>query len=316
MIRSIVFVSLLCCLVPAEAKQKINKPKKELSGVVYDFKKFNIEEIRDDIKNGKISNTYNTLPLGTVIKNLEKIIDVEPKGDYETNNDFEKRKIDAFSRKIIGDISANDLMIFSLSVENFKSYSSSSVRFNYDADDSKLSIYVFPETKTLSNIGAPDYMYSFGTELKGLDLFEIDMELNNLGEYTGANAFGRTVDVTKSQLITYGIATNHIDSIKNNRSYYYSNDEKYESFVDLSIDTKNAKDFVSDLAAMAVFRPKYPYLYFHFDSIKPTIEKPKETYYNYKYIYGDILYIVIYLKKTGEILKVLSNENSSIGNVQ
>ncbi len=49
MIRSIVFVSLLCCLVPAEAKQKINKPKKELSGVVYDFKKFNIEEIRDDL---------------------------------------------------------------------------------------------------------------------------------------------------------------------------------------------------------------------------------------------------------------------------
>lgn len=296
MIKLLVLIGLLCVMTTAEAKQKISKQAKESPRVLSDFKRLDINEIRNDIKNGKISKNYNNFPLDVAIENIEKIIKISPKGDFETSNDFEKRKNDAFRKKIINDISINDLVTFSFSINNWKDYGYHKciMEFGYDADSSKLSIHWTPKNRVLNNIGAPDYMYNINEEFDKLNSFEC----YNHGEQKKLGY----------ELTDYGIATDYIESIKNSTIGYYN--EKDEAFVDLIVNSKDAENFVSDLSVMIVLKPKYPFLYFHYHEIKP------DGLYIYKYIYGDILYAVVFSKKTGDIFKVLSNDVLSVDSVQ
>lgn len=248
------------------------------------------------IERDRISPEYTGLPIAQVVDSIEKLSD-QVKGEFESTTDFNSRKAAALSGKFMGDLSVDDTYAFTVPVVKMTSYSSG-LKYDFNADTSKLSLFALAYSKSMNGIGAPNYLTS-PRQSNGLDQFDLDFKVNSTNIYQASNAYGASVSVTNTVTTILGIAANKISFLTYEReSYDYTNPTPS---VQLNIDNTKAARELPALKAIVVIKLNEPYIAYDYMHSKPTIDKPTEYASQGKYLTGNVLGIVFYSGLTGEV---------------
>lgn len=250
------------------------------------------------LEGGKISPAYAGFPVSDVIEAIQNL-QVARKGEFETTDDFKARRIAAISKKFLGGASVDDIFAFVVPVPKFDKYSNG-LRYEFDADTGTIKLYVLPRSSeylALNGIGDPNYPTN-RREFKGLDELILSSKTESKSTYPGSNAYGATVMVQKTDLSAVGIAANRIPFLKFKRDISYSNPAVSAQF---KLENSRAASEVPAMKALIVMKLSAPYIIYNFTRKEPKRDSPTDISMQEKYLYGDVLGIVFYSGKTGEI---------------
>ncbi|MSM39509.1 MAG: hypothetical protein GJT30_07805 [Geobacter sp.] len=130
-------------------------------------------------------------------------------------------------------------------------------------------------------------------------------------EYIGTNAYGVNVNVKK-------YTTEKIVLVVNNSEPYEIDNSLFKKKIKITIkdvSVETAKHNKNSIAAICVFKIKSPFVGKDGYHDKATISNPVEMTILNKLLYGDISEIIVYNKKSGQILHRLSNSFMSLDDI-
>jgi hypothetical protein len=216
------------------------------------------------------------------------------KGEFETTQEFEARKLRETSAPISPGLSLDSLLAFDIK--------NSSGETIYDADAKAMTVAIA--------LGKP---MSGTTFLGSMRDFTVESAYEK-DSYEGSNAYGAKVQVTRHRGTSFGLA---IDNFKDfgmkryltslTRKLGYSADlHKTDAFViEISMDVETAKRVKSGLTALAVVKLSHPPTFTGTFYSKPTYNKPDEYFVIHNYLSAHLLELWIYDKNTGEVFAKL-----------
>lgn len=249
------------------------------------------------VESGRIDPRYLGMPVGEIAQRLEKMA-FPKKGEFETTADFNARKSSALSTKLSGNAGIEDTLAFVVPVGSGATHLGNGMKFIFNADTSEVRLYALPKPASLNGIGGPDYK-AHSTRIVGLDLFELDSNLDSKGTYQGSNAYGATVTVKEFARKIVGLASPLIPFLTFRRSYNYLVVPPAARF---NLDAARAERELSNLKALILFKLEAPYLVYDFNYVKPTRDNPIDSSTSSKYLTGSVSAILFYSGLTGEIL--------------
>lgn len=257
--------------------QTVNQAKGATKPVTAGIQAFSL----DTLDKGVISPRYPGVPIQTIFEVLEKRTQLT-KGDFESTADFNQRQKTALEATLVGQIRVNDILAFVIPVQK-KSFSEP-FYYTYDADNGEALLTVSPNEKTFNNIGSPNY--SIQSERLRYDSYEVKSDTAPTEKYSASNAYGATVSVTKIDTTDYTFATSG--------SGGYS--------LKVPMDAKRAASELPTLKALLLVKLHAPYVAYDFFHTDPTRDKPLEIIGHTKSLVGDLLGVVFYSGKNGEII--------------
>ncbi len=250
------------------------------------------------LESGRIDPGYVGFAAADVIEALEKMT-VSKKGEFESTADYNARKAAALNSKFLGDLSVNDVFAFMVPVPKGGKYRDG-LGYEFNADTSSVNLYALPTSSQylpLNGIGAPDYQTN-RRESKGLDQFKLSTKIDSKSTYQGSNAYGATVTVEKTVMSTMGIAANRIPYLKFERDLGYSNPTVATQ---LTMENSRAAAELPVLKALIIMKLSDPYVVYNFRRVEPKRDSPVDISMQEKFLTGDVLGIVYYSGKSGEI---------------
>ena len=250
----------------------------------------------DMLESGRIDPRYTGYSVAEVIAALEKLTGIK-RGEFESTSDYNSRKNAALTAKFLNDSSVDDVFAFSVPVPKG---STSGLRYEFNADTGDVNLYALPSSSqylALNGIGAPDYQTN-RREIKGLDTFILSTKIDSKSTYVGNNAYGASTTVEKTVISSYGIAANQIPFLKFKREIGYVNPVVANQF---KLDNAYAAAELPVLKALLIIKLKYPYIVYNFIHKEPKRDSPTEISDQEKFLTGDVLGIIYYSGRTGEI---------------
>lgn len=245
----------------------LNSPEKKTAKENYIRKKCEFRKgILEKLIESKIINKNQT----NIKKFFESFINHPPKGEYELNNEYEKRsKLDEAV-----------IQVFEIRKELLES------KIVYNADKEAFIINL-------------DFHNSNRLKVKMLN------ETINLGSYIGENAFGVKRKISKYKIIEHSIiGLNYYKSLKN------LNNQELEKQIEINILRSLAPKIKNNIAIkVGVSFPsleKFERLSYNSN---PTINDPKEISFQYYNVLGNVIWIAIYNKKSSDIYDFYINDN-------
>ncbi|WP_272677182.1 hypothetical protein [Providencia sp. PROV160] len=221
--------------------------------------------------------TGKRVPLGFKGSDIPKILDIYRdkniiKNEYETTSEYDKR--------------------FKQSIENI-GYEQQCVRlpafFDYDADRQAWDVRLL--SRNSYNSGELDFI--------------IEKKNKSSDSYTATNAFGAQANVEKKETLNQGVRLNSNELFKLLSSIIVVKSDRYSREISFPFPIEKAKLVErGDIEFLVQYKwiPKYVTTFE--DRKNPTFNSPREVIDEYQLINGDILKIIIYNKKTGEIYKI------------
>jgi hypothetical protein len=250
------------------------------------------------LESGRIDPGYVGFRAEEVIEAIEKLLGVK-KGEFESTADYNARRDAALSEKFLDNANVSDFFAFVVPVSKQGSYKEG-IGYEFDADTSDLKLYALPKSSkylSLNGIGAPDYQTN-KRESNGLDQFQLSLKILSERTYQGSNAYGATVTVKETNVSGAGIAANRIPFLIFERDTHYANPKVAAQ---LKLENSRAAAELPAMKALIVMKLSGPYVLYNFMHKKPTRDSPTEFSKQEKFLTGDILGIVYYSGKTGEI---------------
>lgn len=250
------------------------------------------------LESGRIDMGYTGFPAEEVIAAIEKLTGSK-KGEFESTADYNARKAASLTAKFLDDSSVEDIFAFSVPVQKGGKHSDG-LRYEFNADTGDVNLYALPKSSkylSLNGIGAPDYQTN-RRESRGLDQFTLSTKRESQSTYQGSNAYGATVTVEKTSMSSAGIAANRISFLKFERDLYYANPTAASQF---KLDNSQAAAELPALKALIVMKLSDPYVVYNFAHKEPKRDSPTDISMQEKYLTGDVLGIVFYSGRTGEI---------------
>lgn len=250
------------------------------------------------LESGRIDPGYVGFQAVEVIEAIEKLHGAK-KGEFESTADYNARRDAALSAKFLGNASVDDVFAFVVPVSKGGKYRDG-FGYEFDADTSDVKLYALPKSSkylSLNGIGAPDYQTN-RRESRGLDQFMLSSKTESRSTYQGSNAYGATVTVEKSILSSAGIAANRIPFLSFERDHIYANPKVAVQF---KLENSRAAAELPVLKALVVMKLSAPYVVYNFAHKEPKRDSPTEISMQEKYLTGDVLGIVYYSGKSGDI---------------
>ncbi|MDK7757715.1 MULTISPECIES: hypothetical protein [Providencia] len=222
--------------------------------------------------------TGERVPFGFKGADIPKILDIYrdkevTKNEYETKSEYDKR--------------------FKQSIENI-GYGQQCIELKtyltYDADSQAWDVSLHDE----SNYGSDS-----------LDLIT-NKNTRSADSYTATNAFGAQANVEKKETLNQGVRLKSSDFFKLLSSIIVVvNPNKYSKQISFPFPIEKAKLVDGrDIKFIAQYKWVPNYVTTFENRKTPTFSSPREVIDEYQLINGDILKIIIYNKKTGEIYKI------------
>ncbi len=250
------------------------------------------------LESGRVDPAYVGFPAVEVIQAIEKLPGAK-KGEFESTADYNARRDAALSAKFLDNASVDDVFAFVVPVSKGGKYRDG-FGYEFDPDTSDVKLYALPQSSkyvSLNGIGAPDYQ-SNRRESRGLDQFKLSSKIESSSTYQGSNAYGATVTVEKSSMSSAGIAANRIPFLSFERDLIYSNPKVAAQF---KMENSRAAAELPAMKALVVMKLSAPYVVYNFVHKEPKRDSPTEISMQEKYLTGDVLGIVYYSGKSGEI---------------
>lgn len=244
------------------------------------------------LSSGMIDPKFKGVSPSHLVSSLEGLQDIK-KGEFEKTEDFNKRKADALSIKLIDDYGVDDVFPFVVDVTKY-STCLHGIMYGYNPDMSKATLHIsaYPESYG-------DRNFISGYDNQKYDTFELGREYQKDRTYIGSNAFGVQAKVTQVEGVIYTVASKKIDFVPGKRTL--SCFEK-EALFKFNMDADTAAKELPTLKALIMLKVKPPFvLYRNFHS-EATRSDPTETTVLTKALYGDVVGIVIYSGTTGKIV--------------
>ena len=223
------------------------------------------------------------------------------KDEFETTSAFEDRQAAAIAK-----CSPNYLIAVPVDPEYV----------TYDADRQVLVVATYALTNTRVSSDELSAMFGYGSDLKKAGL-EIDYSISenvvwsfprdrkDVGTYSGSNAFGATVSITKQEGVARGVfereGKNHQEDVWVETRKSYPTGSRPVAF-EIRADPTQAKSLKEDgLRAAILVAPRAPFFATGVDRFSPTIRAPYDRTTEVRYLVADIQCAVIY-DSTGKLL--------------
>ncbi len=250
------------------------------------------------LESGRIDPRYTGFSAAEVIAEIEKLTGSK-QGEFESTADYNARKSAALTAKILDDSGVEDIFAFTVPVPKGGKYRDG-LKYEFNADTGDVNLYALPTSPkylSLNGIGAPDYKTN-RRESKGLDQFKLSTKIESQSTYQGSNAYGATVTVEKTIMSSAGIAANRIPFLKFERDIVYGNPAVASQF---KLDNSQAAAELPALKALIVMKLSDPYVVYNFTNKEPKRDSPTDISSREKFLTGEVLGIVYYSGRTGEI---------------
>ncbi|MFZ6712313.1 hypothetical protein [Undibacterium sp. TC9W] len=261
---------------------------KQVQGIKFSIDMLEKNKLPLNMKGANLMETINALEKISLMK----------KGEFETTVDFENRKSAAYSTKLPDGLNLQDYFAFDFPVKAVRDISSGLV-YNYDADSSEVQFFALPLTPQLNGIGSPDHVTQSDSVLKNLDVFDFYSKIESNEKFRGRNAYGVTINIQRISSIAFGIVSKNISYLyfKRHTSYY----DLPTSVARMNMAGTTAAKELPSLRALMVTKVVSPYLIYHFSSLKPAIDRPRESFLEKKYLNTAVSGVIFYSGRTGEI---------------
>ncbi len=223
-----------------------------------------------------VSPQYAGVSIKAVVEALEEKTG-QKKGEFESTAQFNQRRKAALEGSLVGEIRTDDVLAFVFAVQ--KKSHDVPFYYTYDADTQEAMLTVSADQTTLNKNEVPSY--SAGAEPLPYDNYPIASESGPPSKYTIRN-----VDVTKLDSTIYSFATS--------RSRGFS--------LKAPMDAKRAESELPTLKALLLVKLRDPYLAYDFEYVEPTRIHPVELTKRTRALVGDILGVVFYSGKSGQIV--------------
>lgn len=244
------------------------------------------------LSSGMIDPKFKGASPSNLVSSLEGLQDIK-KGEFEKTEDFNKRKANALSVKLIDDYGVEDVFPLVIDVSKY-STCLHGIMYGYNPDTSKATLHLsaYPESYG-------DRNFISGYDSQKYDTFELGREYQKDRTYVGSNAFGVQANVTEVEGVIYTIASKKIDFVPGKRTL--SCFEK-EALFKFSMDAETAAKELPTLKALIMLKVKPPYVLYRNFHQGATRSDLTETKVMTKALYGDVVGIVIYSGTTGKIV--------------
>jgi hypothetical protein len=251
------------------------------------------------LESERIDLGYTGSPAEDVITAIERLTGSK-KGEFESTTVYEARKAAALKAKFLDDSSVEDIFAFAVPVQKIGNYGDglSGLRYEFNADTGEVNLYVLPKSSQyhpLNWIDVPGYE----RPSKGLDQFTLSTKKEAQKTYQGSNAYGATITVEQTSMSSAGIAVNRIPFLKFERDSYYGNPPVANQF---KLENSLAAAELPALKALMVVKLTDPYVVYQFVHKEPKRDSPTDISGQERYLTGDMLGIVFYSGRTGEIV--------------
>ena len=203
---------------------------------------------------------------------------VEPKAEFETTTDFNKRKGALLRSPIVGSLTpTND---FALQLDN-RAYSTA-----FDADKQIL----------LVKLNFDFYLPASSPERTALKLGSRTIPL---GSYVGTNSFGVQKEVLKYKQadIEFKFSDFKGFKIKSDRTIGVDS-----VGIQIPMTTDTAKKSKSNLRVLLIYTPQAPYISDYHNFVTPKVTSPLEKDLYWYYLHGQVKEFVFYDFESGQIL--------------
>lgn len=207
------------------------------------------------------------------------------KDEFETTVAYEARTSN-LSAVTLGDgVKGDSQLIFKLT-EFRRLLDLSGVTYNADTE----TLAVTLDVKEFTDVARKSY-YNATVALAPSDY-------TNLGKYTGQNAFGVRIDITRSEFIQYRLVINNLKDFPGIKPRTIG----YEPWkISIQMPATKARSAKDALGILYFGRLVKPYLGLDFLNKKPKIDSPSEIRATTYYIYVDLSEVWIFNSLTGEI---------------
>ena len=247
------------------------------------------------LESGRVDPGYVGFSAADVIEAVKKLTGVK-KGEFESTADYNARRDAALSAKFLGNASLNDIFAFVVPVSKQDDYKHG-IGYDFNADTSEVKLYALPSSSSLNGIGAPDYQTN-DRQSNELDKFTLSSKIISKRTYQASNAYGATVTVEETYNSDAGIAANRIPFLIFERKIVYANATVAAQF---KMENSRAAAELRALKALIVMKLSTPYVVYNAWKTEPTRERPRELIVKETFLTGDVLGIVYYSGRTGEI---------------
>ena len=250
------------------------------------------------LEGARIDPKFTGYSATEVIAAIERQVTLT-KGEFESTADYNARKEAARTAKLLPNTSLDDVFAFIAPVPN-GGKDKDGLSYAFDAETGDVKLYVLPKSSkyaALNGIGAPDYLTN-KRESKGLDQFELSTKVESSSTYEANNVYGATVMVEKASISKAGIAANRIPFLGIERDTSYANPTISAQF---KWTNARAAAELPTLKALIVMKLSAPYILYNFIHKEPKRDSPTDVSVQDKFLTGDVMGIVFYSGKTGEI---------------
>lgn len=231
-----------------------------------------------------------------VIDEIEKLSAGE-RGEFESTADYNSRSARALQGRFLGDNTVDSLFAFVFPVSRLSEFDND-FKYSFNPDSGEVNLFALPrQSFELNGIGAPDYK-SNRRQVQGLDRLGMSSRVDRRKTYQARNAYGTTVTVEQVSMTSSELGVNKIQFLDFDRPFHYTNPSSVATFV---MESSRAAEELPQLKVLVVLKPAAPYVYYHFWTKQPKIDSPIDGSYQSRYLTGDVMGIVYYSGKTGEI---------------
>jgi hypothetical protein len=302
-----VVITSLTSVCFAEVKQMTNKErqikaKKMPYGTVFQVKqkpkklsimKFSIGML----ESSRIDLRYTGYSAAEVIAEVEKLTGSK-KGEFESTTEYNARTSSALKAKFLDSSSIEDVFAFVVPVPKLPLAEIISTGFTYvfNPDTGDVNLYAQPEFSTgMNGIGAPNAETETETETELNSLYKFELSGRNVSSstYKARNGFGERIMVHRGLRYTSGIAVNI--------SFLELEDLESTLVYQFKLDRSKAVAELPALKALIVMKLSSPYIAYNYTHSEPTRELPFDISTQDKYLTGEVLGIIYYSGRTGDI---------------
>lgn len=207
----------------------------------------------------------------------------EAKGEFETTEAYRARVQSEATKPILGTLNTSSIFACEIATR----------MATYDADRQVMHV-----TTSLFHV-FEGLMGKANKEKRSL----VCKRISKRDSYIGTNAYGASVEVTKSTHYEYGLAVgNYFHFPIRTEQFKSLGSYEQELFAfDLKMDPTTAMKTKENLRLLAIFKLQPPFTLEGSLYLKPTFDSPLEFFTWYLYINAELLEILLYDAKTGEI---------------
>ena len=218
-----------------------------------------------------------------VAENFAKL--AQPKTEFETTTDFNKRKRAISKTPIVGSLTS--IYDFALQLDN-SDYSTA-----FDADKQILLVKL--------NFGF--YLPASSPERTALKLGSRTIPL---GSYVGTNSLGVQKEVLKYKQANIEFKFSDFKGFKIKPDSVIGIDS---IGIQIPMTTEMAKKSKSNLRVLLVYTPQSPYISYYHNFVTPKVTSPLEKDLHWYYLHGQVKEFVFYDFESGQILLRLQSKN-------